>query len=68
MEEVGKDNMNSDRTCSGINDNSTIIKMSLRITILAAAAALIVAGIFTQGFADVRGKAIMICLECIGIG
>lgn len=36
--------------------------------ILVAAVALIVLGIVNEGYADVLGKAIRICQECIGIG
>ncbi len=50
------------------HDINRNLKMVLRIVILVAAVAFIAAGIVTHGFADVRGKAIMICLECIGIG
>lgn len=40
----------------------------IRGGILAAAAVLLVLGIFQGGHTDVRNKAIRICYECIGIG
>lgn len=40
----------------------------IRGGILAAAAVLLVLGIFQGGHIDVRNKAIHICYECIGIG
>ena len=43
-------------------------KNLLRILILAGGIALLVSGLATGGFADVRAKAVMICMECIGIG
>lgn len=36
--------------------------------LLVAAIILLVIGSFDGGFKDVRNKAVMICLECIGIG
>lgn len=40
----------------------------IRILLLAAGAALLIAGLLTGGFDEVREKAVMICRECIGIG
>ncbi len=40
----------------------------IRIFLLAAGIALLVAGLLTGGFHEVMGKAVMICMECIGIG
>ena len=39
-----------------------------RIAILIIAFAFIVAGLMLGGFFDVLSKAVMICMECIGIG
>lgn len=39
-----------------------------RIAVFVAAVFLIVLGIFNEGIADVLGKAIRICTECIGLG
>lgn len=36
--------------------------------ILAAAAVLIIAGVFSGDVREVWQKAVMICMECIGIG
>lgn len=41
---------------------------ALRIVIIIVATALIVMGIFNEGYVDVIGKAIKICTECIGLG
>lgn len=43
-------------------------KKVLQATILVAALAMIGAGIRMDGVRDVLSKAIMICMECIGIG
>ncbi len=40
----------------------------IRAGVAAIAAALIIAGVLNGGEMDVRLKAVMICLECIGIG
>ncbi|MBO4845565.1 MAG: thioredoxin [Lachnospiraceae bacterium] len=40
----------------------------IRIVVLIAALALLVAGIIDGGFSDVMNKATRICYECIGIG
>lgn len=40
----------------------------LRVVLLAAAAILLLAGLFTGGAADVLTKAVNICTECIGLG
>ncbi len=44
------------------------ILLGLRLSLLAVAATFIVLGIFNGGMADVLGKAIKICTECIGLG
>ncbi len=43
-------------------------KTVLRWTILVAAVIMIVTGLTHNGFSDVLIKAVMICMECIGIG
>ena len=43
-------------------------KMTIRIAILVVSAVLLVMGLQSGGFRDVKNKAIMICYECIGIG
>ena len=45
--------------------DSTLIA---RYAILAASVVFIVIGIFNGGMADVLGKAVRICTECIGLG
>ncbi len=40
----------------------------VRIIVLTVAVAFIIAGIFNGGMADVLGKAVRICTECIGLG
>ena len=44
------------------------IALAVRLTILAVAIVFIVLGVFNGGMADVLGKAIRICTECIGLG
>ncbi len=46
----------------------TVILWSVRGVILATAIVFIVVGIFNGGMADVLGKAIRLCTECIGLG
>ena len=58
----------NDTNMKNTNNKNRHFKPVLRIVILAAAVAFIVTGVLTHGFADVRSKAVMICLECIGIG
>ena len=48
------------------NEGHTVLLV--RIIILIAAVAFIIAGIFNGGMADVLGKAVRICTECIGLG
>lgn len=43
-------------------------KKMIRITILATATVMIIAGISGGEYRDVLSKAVMICMECIGIG
>lgn len=40
----------------------------LRIVLLVAAALFLITGVFRNGPADVKNKAVRICYECIGIG
>lgn len=40
----------------------------VRVVLILAAAALILAGASQKGFRDVKNKAACICYECIGIG
>ncbi len=44
------------------------MKAKIRTIILVAAVVLIVAGLLDDGYRDVMSKAVMICMECIGIG
>ena len=48
-----------------IRNNKTNV---IRATIIAAAVALVVIGLYNGGFKDTFNKAIHICYECIGIG
>lgn len=43
-------------------------KLIIRVTVLAAAVLMIIFGINGGGVKDVLGRAVMICLECIGVG
>ena len=43
-------------------------KTILRWTLLGAAVVMTVTGLLDNGFSDVLIKAVMICMECIGIG
>ncbi len=43
-------------------------KFVIRVTVFAAAVLMILLGINAGGVKDVLGRAVMICLECIGIG
>ena len=46
----------------------TAFSKKLRIVLLIIALALMVSGLMLGGFMDVLSKAVMICMECIGIG
>ena len=46
----------------------TRMKKPAQILILIIAIAMIAAGINANGFREVMNKAVMICMECIGIG
>lgn len=43
-------------------------RTGLRLLILCAAVILIIVGLVNKDYMDVFGKAVMICMECIGIG
>ncbi len=45
-----------------------IVQNVLRLSILAVAVVLVIAGIANGGMSDVLGKAVRICTECIGLG
>ena len=62
---------------SGANGESELVDLSkneghtvalVRIIIFAVAITFIILGIFNGGMADVLGKAVRICTECIGLG
>ena len=44
------------------------IRMIVRFSVLAVSVVFIILGIFNGGMADVLGKAVRICTECIGLG
>ncbi len=47
----------------------TFLKRNMKsLVILAAAAALIIAGLVMEQNAQVLSKAVRVCLECIGVG
>ena len=54
--------------CGFLSTHKKQAMLALRCTLLAVAAVLIVVGILNGGMADVLGKAINICTECIGLG
>ena len=43
-------------------------KKSVRLIILVASVIMIIAGAADNGYREVLSKAVMICMECIGIG
>lgn len=45
-----------------------LLKKYIRIVLLIAALIFIVLGLMSNGFDEVRSEAVMICMECIGIG
>ncbi len=47
---------------------TTSKKKTVRMIILVLAFGFIVAGIFDGGYRDTLIKAVMVCMECIGIG
>ncbi len=48
--------------------NDTRWKTPLQIILILAAAAMIIAGILNGSIRDVWGKAVKLCMECVGIG
>ena len=48
--------------------NEKIINNIIRVTILIISVVFIIIGIINGGMADVLGKAVRICTECIGLG
>jgi len=48
--------------------NNKIIRIIVRVVLLAVAILLLILGIMGNGFKDIKNKASMICYECIGIG
>ncbi|MBQ3791357.1 MAG: hypothetical protein II800_10510 [Lachnospiraceae bacterium] len=44
------------------------VRKTVRLAVLAAAVILIIVGIRENGFREVMSRAVMICLDCIGIG
>lgn len=57
-----------ERTVITVKNDAVKWKKPLQIILIAAAVAMIVAGVLNGSMRDVWGKAIEICLECIGIG
>ena len=53
---------------TGSTDTSNKNKTVLRWLLLCIAAAMLIIGIVNKDYADVLTKAVMICMECIGIG
>ncbi len=43
-------------------------KRIIRITLLLAGFVMLLMGIVTGGYRDVWTKAVMVCMECVGIG
>lgn len=62
---ISKNPGNVPVTAKGISGKWLLVS---RCLIFAAAVCFIVLGIFNEGIADVLGKAIRICTECIGLG
>lgn len=50
------------------NKNTSVSALIIRLVLLTAAVLLLTAGIFHNGPADIKNKAVRICYECIGIG
>ena len=51
-----------------ITDMSNKKNHMIRLIILILALVLLAAGILTGGSTDIKSNAVMICMECIGIG
>ncbi len=43
-------------------------KLLVRVATVVAAVVMIAYGLYAGGFKDVLSRAVMICLECVGIG
>ena len=54
--------------CAAEHHRHPKLLMGIRIALLVAAVALIIAGVLNGGMADVLSKATNICTECIGLG
>jgi len=48
--------------------NAAKRKKALQVFLLLAAAAMIAAGVLNGSMRDVWGKAVKLCMECVGIG
>ena len=64
QERSGKETLRTDQSSDLRNRKAMVI----RIILLAAAAAMIVAGVLNGSMKDVLIKAINLCTECIGLG
>ena len=44
------------------------IRLAVRVILLAAGAALVAVGLYMGEAREILGKAVVVCMECIGIG
>ncbi len=51
-----------------MNNTSVTLKTIIKWALLVTAVTLVVIGLLTGAFDDVKARAIRICMECIGIG
>jgi hypothetical protein len=63
-----KDGSRSRAVKSGKVENRSVDGKTLRVMLLVAAAALILAGLLSGSARDVFAKAVKICTECVGLG